>query len=290
MLSFSLYFILLLTISSSPDVSNTVTREPTIAVGVLVTPHMKMYWDRFVAMSEGWYSEFSPVNGYTLDAIEGKNDSRLIHVHKLFNSEKTESGENWTNIPLAAYQHMGDNIEADWYLQVDEDTVIVPVNLKKLVAVLSELQRPVMLGKCAFYEDEEEGRISFNVGGAGILMNRALMSALRPVFDECRRRFNRVYFSDARIGACVSHRANISDAACPGKGQLIVVGGQIWSFTNRGVRVESKNQPPNALIVSMHEKSPSRIRRLNSYVKNMTEMGVEITWRSMTKVLDENGF
>jgi hypothetical protein len=194
-------------------------KVPKIAIGVLVTPGIDAYWNRFITMSDGWYKDFNNITGYTFDSISSRHDTRLIRVERNFPDEKNASGwAGWTNIPLAAFQHMGDNTaydDADWYLQVDEDTIIVPTNLKRLVSLVSAT-RPLMIGKCATFDDELEGLVQFDVGGAGILINRALMSALRPQFTTCRKRFNPMYYSDARIGACVSIVLNQSDAVCPG--------------------------------------------------------------------------
>lgn len=265
-------------------------KQPTVAVGVLVTPNMDMYWDRFLEMNTGWHAEFSMLKGYTFDPIESKNDSRLIQVDKLFPTEKNGSGDQWTNIPLASFQRMGTDIDTDWYLQVDEDTVIVPVNLKRLVRALSNYPGPLMVGKCASFIDIAEGVIKFGVGGSGILMNRALMTALQPHFSTCRRRFNRMYYSDARIGACVSLVLNQSGTICPSKDWQVRAGGRLWSFTNRNARLESQHQSPDALVVSMHEKSPTRIRLLNRYVRELTERGIDITWRSLAIAMNADGY
>ena len=285
-------FILFRMSNEHQPLSDHLHHSPKVAVGVLVTPNTDMYWDRFVTMSSGWYTSFSILNGYTFDRVDSKNDSRLVQVDKLFSSEKTGSGNEWTNIPLAAFQHMATNIVADWYLQVDEDTIIVPINLMRLINTLNTSPRPLMIGKCASFQDAIEGSIEFNVGGSGILMNRALVSALTPHFTECRKRFNTLYFSDARVGACVTLMLNRSDAVCPCSGPHYgcAAGGRLWSFTNRNARLESQQQPPDALIVSMHEKSPSRIKMLNRYVKQITERGVDVTWREIIAAMDEDGY
>ena len=273
--------------------------EPTIAVAVLVTPNSSTYWNRFVAMSAGWYRHFEVVKGYSFHPVAFKQDSRLIQVEKLFSTEKTISREDVQhNMHVAAFQRMrGDTNDtstntSDWYLQVDDDTVLVPANLRRLVRLLDPSEA-VLLGKCAVYQDSVEGRILFVVGVGGILMSRALMLALEPHFPACRRRYNRVFFADARVGACVSHTLNQSSAVCrynTAPDGDVVAGGRRWSFTNRNVRIEAAEHAPQDLVVSMHEKAPSRTRLLNRYVQNLTERGIEVTWGAMTLMMDEDDY
>jgi hypothetical protein len=195
--------------------------------------------ERLVANSQtnGWHQEFPGTRFYTFD--QAHPDSPLWNLFTpmtpLFPDEKIQFKGNHQ---LAALEYVyRDNPHAAWYIVADDDTVLVPANLRRMIADLNLASTDAWyVGKCASFdgplwpkssasslktedddddcdEDDEEGRcqtINFLVGGAGILLSHALMEQLAPVVQQCRRDYNHMTYGDGRIGACIQYTLNMS--------------------------------------------------------------------------------
>lgn len=97
--------------------------------------------------------------------------------------------------------------DAEWYLQTDDKTLLLPQNILPLVAQYNS-SRPLILGECVGCPKancpgaSDAGAPSVN-GGAGFLISRGLMAALVPALGGCMEAF--VHFDGAaRLVACAN--------------------------------------------------------------------------------------
>jgi hypothetical protein len=240
--------------------SNTTVPPPNIQVFVVLSPAHGQYWERFYANANGWHNQFSDsIKYFTFDRILPKSPLRdLIEPLDLF---PFEHSARHSNLLLAAFQRMFTlNNASDWYFLAEDDTVVVKENLEELVSRLNSSEL-VMKGKCVSVSPE----VYFAMGGAGILMSNRMLREMHPMMNTCRERFNKRY-GDVRIGNCIKHYVKPAFLEEPANGaQAYCTPGFPGSAENV---VNSWNN--DTLVVTMHEKSPERLRRLNEIVMNTT--------------------
>jgi len=252
----------------------------SIEIGIVTAPKKADYLERWFRNDVGWHRFFSDhIRAFTWDAIPEKSPaSKIFHqVKRSFPKEQTTFPKGGIpppgNLHLAVIQEMQD-LDADWYFCVDDDTIVVPSNLRRFVNRLDPKEKEYLKGKCVGYKESKRGLgINFVVGGAGILMSRALVNSMKPFFSECRREWSDLYYSDARVGACMRYTMNRTGTN--------MCAGRAWSFTNGDVLKEVSKQPPEAKIITMHEKCPKRISLLNEWVHMMEMNQSIITWASL---------
>lgn len=218
---------------------------------------------------------------------------------KLFHSEKTQYKGNHQ---LAALEFMfRDNPNADWYLIVDDDTVIVPANLQGMIKDLNLKRHEFWyIGKCAYFEanmrkdSRTEEEVEFVVGGSGILMSHALVEALAPVVKSCRRDYNHLTYGDGRIGACIQDTLNMSSVVDPSNtcsDRLSEKRSQLgltykfclgdWSKKHYKSNYTPKPDHHKLLIVSLHEKHLAHTKLFNEWFRNMTLANRTISWAAL---------
>ena len=239
---------------------------PHVQVFMTTSPSQGMYWERFYSNANGWYQQFPAIKAFTFDDVSrGSPVAKLFTRVKLLPHERPgfdKTKSFFDNAQLAATGEMFRlNADSTWCLQVDGDTVVVKQNFERMTTELEKNgdvnETEYFLGKCV-YEETDFGKVDFAVGGSGILMNQKTLRQLAPRIEECRRDYaESVTFSDARIGACLSYTLNISTEICPPIG---------YSMTNAGIKKSFLSQPPNNLVVTLHEKRISTIKRINEAI------------------------
>lgn len=286
-------------ISRTEPLNNT---EPVFQIAVVSSFKQISRLERLVANGhEGWHQEFPGTRFYTFDHSHPDSPlSKLFtHMPKLFEHEKIEYKGNHQ---LAAIEYVyRDNPNADWYLIVDDDTVFVPVNLRLMIKDL-KLKRDEFwyIGKCAKFTAElredssEDEKIHFIVGGAGILMSHALVKALAPVVQSCRRDYNHLTFGDGRIGACIEYTLNMSSVVRSGnscadylsedRSQLGNIYkfymGDVFDWSNREYKGNYRSKPSHekTLMMNVHEKHVAHIQLFNEWFRNMSLANRTISW------------
>jgi len=192
-----------------------------------------------------------------------------------------EHSAKHSNLLMAAFQRIYEiNNSSDWYFLVEDDTIVVKDNLEELVRSLTP-NRFVWLGKCV----KTVTNLKFMMGGAGILMSHKLLHELHPYLPECRQKFNYDY-GDARIANCINHYVVPSFNRTPTR-----------LCDPRGFRFSSsldENGSRMIRYVTLHEKSPIRIKRLNEIILNHANNNVSFTSAALTSNIsywrvDDNG-
>lgn len=242
-----------------------------------------MYWERFYNNANGWHQQFPAIKAFTFDNVSaGSLVAKLFTRMKLLPHERPGYRDNAHLAAMGEMFHL--NAKSTWYLQVDDDTIVVKQNLDRMIAELEQRgdvnETEYFMGKCV-YEETDFGDVHFAVGGSGILMNHKALGQLAPKIEECRREYaDSVTCGDARIGACLSYTLNISTEICPPKG---------YSMTNQGIN-GLLGQPPNNLIVTLHEKNVETIKKINEAISNLSQNPMPpqgITWQVLYEYLAE---
>jgi hypothetical protein len=190
-----------------------------------------------------------------------------------------EKSEKHSNLLLASFEQVWkDNNQSDWYFFAEDDTVIFKDNLLRLVQQLNP-NNDIFMGKCVsvYATRQGFGKILFVVGGGGILMSRTLLRKMLPNVADCRSKYTAVKYGDARVGACVNASLNRPWGymeSCPSRG---------FSFSNGELSQELTKQPPDNLIISLHIKDPTLLRRVN---KAALDMGMGLTWRELSRYMN----
>jgi len=262
---------------------------PYIQVAVITTHSIGKYWERFAANANGWHLQFPDILVYTFDRVEENSTLSRIYnqIDKVFESEPTTSSSR-NNMQLATVGEMyRDNPNADYYIIVDDDTVLVPVNLRGMIRDLRlNPNNETMLGRCVGYDEVGDGRgYSFVVGGAGIFMSHALVKAMAPHIPKCRHEYTHVYHADARIGGCINYtmkHAEVLDDLCSERRED-TLDSNSYMFTNGDVLEEMFNRPEQERVVTVHEKNPHRIDILNKWFLDATAVNATITWGAMKR-------
>ena len=254
------------------DVKLRTADPPNVQVFVVMTPAHGAYWERFYESSNGWHTQFPDLRSYTFDHIS--KDS-LLRAANIFGIEPigSEKSERNNNLLLAAFEQVWkDNNQSDWYFLAEDDTVVIKENLLHLVKTLNSSE-DIFMGKCVLLKDKKLGTIPFAVGGSGILMSHTLLRKMAPNVAHCRSEYAKVYFGDARVGACVNYsldRRWRDLDSCPPRG---------FSFSNGDFSQELIKHPPDDLIISLHPiKDPILLQHLNKAAMTLKS---NLTWREL---------
>lgn len=258
--------------TNKEDSINTIVahNHTSFQVFILTTPSKGAYWERFYQNHIGWHKDFDDVLTYTFENVS----TSLAHIIQSVKSLPGEENGSSNNLQLVAFGlAWAHNPNADWYLYADDDTIIFADNLKEMVKGYDP-NTLIMKGKCVHFDTSKFGRIHFVVGGAGILMSRALVKELVHRMSVCRTKFLSVYHSDARVGACVEHTLNRTLNLCKHDG---------YDFSN-----EKKHERQKFLVgsgsnrpISIHVKDAAMIKYINKARAEMISFGVTITWKSL---------
>ena len=194
-------------------VSKNHTTSLNIEVGVITATENPIYFDRW--SSQTWHQLFPNIHSYTFE----KEKPNITNMPLLWPEEPHGKP---SNVHLATFQHMFErNPSAEWYLQVDDDTIIIRNNLIKVLKDYNGFENDYYFGKAAMnthtttyippeLKKKELYRFPFRIGGAGIIISHKLMSRLYPFLSYCRkfssnRFFEAVTFGDSRVGFCLKH-------------------------------------------------------------------------------------
>ena len=286
------------------DTASTTSDLHRVEVGVISSPSHGANWARFFANSNGWHARFrSHLRAYTFDVVDPASPiASVFDTVPMLGELAGERSARDSNLHLAALGSMhARNPRADWYLEVEDDTLVVASNLRRLLARLDP-SRPLMLGKCVHYEHRNAtDDVHFAVGGAGVLISGTLLRRLAPRIPECRRRFgaggDNWLYSDARVGACAARALGADmpheEWLCAQVGQWDKSGtvptyrsySPAFIFSNRNLLLEAKEQDPRNFVVTLHVKDPGRIRRITAWVRAQEAAGAAITWGALAPVL-----
>jgi hypothetical protein len=199
-----------------------------------------------------------------------------------------EKSEKNNNLLLAAFEQVWkDNNQSDWYFLAEDDTVVIKNNLLRLVQKLDP-NKDVFMGKCVFYKDIKFGGIPFAVGGSGLLMSHTLLRKMARNVAYCRSKYAKVKYGDARVGACVNYTLDRPWGmwdSCPPPGFSFSNGEFSLELTTlKLTTLELTKQPPDNLIISLHDKDPIVLRSLNKAAMSL-ESG--LTWRELGRYINE---
>ena len=256
---------------------------PLFHLGVLTSPKAP-YFDRYVINSRGWHRDFSPhVSAFTSTEVdkktaEGRGPASTIQLVNLLPGER----DGWSsNLQFWGWKLMHDEgPRAKWYLQADDDTVVIRANLEKLVAKFNHSE-PIMLGDCHSYVEPDFGQIAFAQGGAGVVMSQGLMRRLVPLFETCRMKYNNLHFSDARVHACIEFELGIGQPLVCDKGRFGFNGARLGGEDDLN-RHKDWDQ-----IISCHEKDPDALKKINKYIAEH-QVEREITFGDVRNLLKRN--
>lgn len=237
-----------------------------IAASIL-TSGKEPYLSRVELVQKTWASYFEAFEAFTFDA---NHSEHVRHVEPYGPDEQTTraTGMNLAMIPEMLTLHPS----AKWYLQADDDTLIVPHQWRSLTAGL-DWHEPVLSGRCSGYPPDSN--VAFVIGGAGMVISRGLAEKLAPRVLECRQEFNWYGYGDARIGGCMRKVL--------GEGYQKAIH-CLTSATNNNTELLDKSiasQP----ILSLHEKNLTRFEYAWSYLEADITAGHNVTV-SAVKVLD----
>jgi hypothetical protein len=259
---------------STPITESPAADPPTVQVFVVMTPAHGDYWERFYENSNGWHTQFPGLRSYTFDHIA--KDS-LLRRANIFEIERLagEKSEKHNNLLLAAFEQVwNDNNQSDWYFLAEDDTVIFKDNLLRLVQQLNP-NDDIYMGRCVKSNIRHFGIIPYAIGGGGILMSRTLLQKMLPNVADCRSKYARIVYGDARVGACVNYSLDRpwgAMEACPPHG---------FSFANG-----ESAKPLDDLIISLHPiKDPTFLRRLNGVA---VRSGTGLTWKKLHGYIERN--
>ena len=285
--------------------------EYNVQVFVATSPKRGPYWERFYANSILWHSQFPlPTKVYTFDPIPSNSPIRkLVTPIELYDFERSMTRHS--NLLLASFgQVYKDNPHADWYFFAEDDTIVVQENLYRLIDFLKDkhnITQPydrdeVFQGKCVSV-GRPNGKIPFAVGGAGILMSRALLQNLAPHVNECRHAYPNVKFGDARLGACIfrtlGRKEVLWDAHQLDRDnyyqQFDTCPPEQFSFTNgkpREVEVRRQKNPHirKNYVVTMHVKDQEDIVEMHQMMDAIRKNNPHgsVTWQALKWQMDHD--
>lgn len=183
----------------------TTSAAPEIFVGVISSPGKVEYLERYMinaAPHFGWHRAFDPhVRAYTFDVVPENiprfQYDRFVRILPL-EGEKTNYH---VNSQLWSWKLMHEaSPNANWYLQVDDDTIVAKHNL---VAFMRDNDpgKAEIHGYCSSVGTRftrGKGKLNFVIGGGGTLMSNAAMKLLLPHIETCRMKYNYLRFGDSR--------------------------------------------------------------------------------------------
>jgi hypothetical protein len=254
---------------------------PKVQFFVILSPAHGQNWERFYENVNGWHTQvFDTIRYFTFDRLAERSPLRnLVEPLDLF---PFEHSSQHSNLLLAAFQRIYElNNASDWYFLAEDDTIVVKDNLEAYVDTLDP-GKLVMKGKCVSVPKPKKNPVFFTMGGAGILMSRALLKEIYPYISQCREHFNSG-FGDLRIGKCIQKYITSSlSTYCTGR-----------KFVFLGSAFSAVKLRKTTRLISLHEKSPIRTKRLNEIILNQTMSDifvVDTLKRSMSQwTVNDNG-
>lgn len=122
---------------------------------------------------------------------------------------------------------------------------------------------PVIYGECGSYKPRNMDGLEsvvFAMGGGGILLSHAAMELLAPHFETCREKYNKLYYSDARVAACLQVEAGVPDVVqCRERPRA-------WKDAFSAKPIEDIAKERSGRVISIHEKNNTRAAIINSFV------------------------
>lgn len=237
------------------------TKTLNIEVGVITATENPTYFDRW--SSQTWHQLFPNIHSYTFE----KEKPNITNMPLLWPEEPHGKP---SNIHLATFQHMFErNPSAEWYLQVDDDTIIIRNNLIKVLKDYNGFENDYYFGSCSVnapiyvhlspeLKKNDLYRFGFRIGGAGIIISHKLMSRLYPFLSYCRKFSSNTFFvdatfGDARVGFCLKHLVKF-DTLCHDKYPY-------GAFTSgeRFLGNITKNKLWNAPLISFEAKTNTKL-------------------------------
>ena len=256
------------------------TVAPAIQIFTVIDHSRGLSWERFFQNHVGWHKEFRNVLAYSFERAHGPLADIVTTVEK-FSPEETSGSSNNLQV-FGFYLAWKNNPRADWYLCVDDDTLIVVDNLRLMVSELDP-NVPRIIGKPALANDQKLGTIAFVVGGAGILLSRRMVELMVPHIPLCRRKYNTVWHSDSRVGACIQFELNesITQLNKGWKHQRYPPAG--FRFSNAVLKEAATRYKKTERPISIHEKDPKQLEKLHAVINQLRSQKVSLTFENLNK-------
>jgi hypothetical protein len=121
------------------------------------------------------------------------------------------------------------------------------------------------------------------MGGAGILMSGNLLRKMAPGIGDCRQKYWGLNHGDARITACLMSMDLWPVDFCnvPTIRRIDFSSASAWHEASIPDDFKQK-----AMVVSIHEKDPKRIRLLNTAIEDLVQSNRDVRWESLKPYLD----
>jgi hypothetical protein len=167
----------------------------------------------------------------------------------------------------------------------EDDTVLVKKNIEEVVARLG-YRKDVYFGKCVAVPTKKMGKVSFIMGGAGILMSGDMLRQMAPGIRQCRIELKAFQHGDTRIAVCLKSM-NVFPKTFGGYPGLVQKGDHGGYHFSSASAWRIGDSGRNAKIITMHEKDPERIDVLNNAIDELMTLKKDITWSSLKPYLDK---
>ncbi|KAI9135747.1 hypothetical protein BKA69DRAFT_1129901 [Paraphysoderma sedebokerense] len=95
-----------------------------------------------------------------------------------------------------------------WFYKCDDDTFVVPSNIKRLLQHFNS--------EAHYYIGRPLGTSNINSGGAGYVLSRSALQAVKPHLMGCIPVKKKEYGEDMVISSCLESRLGIKATAAPG--------------------------------------------------------------------------
>lgn len=189
-----------------------------LAIGVISGPN-EAQKRRVKLLQETWFTSLDPRRDGALVFSDGTDaDVPAIGIP---NTGSTWQGAQDRWLPAISYLYMVFPL-AQWYVLLDDDTFLIPANLKAMLAEQQDPGHPLYLGRTMFVEVQEgplvHQTIPFAHGGSGVVLSAALLRAFAPLLIEVlqnkrgggeEKRCQGSGYGDGDLGICIKELLNI---------------------------------------------------------------------------------
>lgn len=194
-----------------------------LAIGVISGPN-EAQKRRVKLLQETWFTSLDPRRDGALVFSDGTDAN--VPAIGIPNTGSTWQGAQDRWLPALSYLYMALPL-AQWYVLLDDDTFLIPANLKGMLAEQQDPGQPLYLGRTMFVEVQEgplmHQTIPFAHGGSGVVLSAALLRVFGPLLMEVlqkkgksggggggeEKRCQGSGYGDGDLGICIKELLNI---------------------------------------------------------------------------------